>query len=306
MFIRIIGIYLAGMLLASSAVAQCVGVIPAGAGLFFWDEVIRGATDAARNLDLETYVRAPSEEANAQGQRMIVESAILHGCTSLLLAPNSHDIVGEVSKLSAYGVPTVYIDRDLGGERLGVVKTNDYEAGAFAGKQMVRLLNGAGRVGLFRMDKNVVTTTQREAGFLDAVRSGGLRVVFEEFLGSSIGEARENTLRLMNDHVEVDGVFTPNETTTVGALISLAELRKSNAVKHIGFDFNPLIIGAIREGRLAGVMVQQPYQIGYVGILTLAKSMKDQLSGETIFIESFYVDMSNLNDRNTRELLGTH
>lgn len=304
MLVRVLIFTVMTIVLAGTSAANCISVVPAGTGLFFWSEVVRGAKDAARDLNLSTYIRAPSAETNVAGQRLIVESAIDRGCKALLLAPNSPDIVMDVSRLAKRGVPTVYIDRDLGGQRLSVVKTNDYEAGVQAGHKMIELLEGNGRVGVFRMDIRVATTSERETGFLDTVRAAGLKVTFEEYLGSSIGEARANSLLFMKDVDDVDGIFTPNEATTVGVIVSISELKKSSSVKHIGFDYNPLIERAIAEGKVAGVMVQQPYKIGYVGAITLAKSMSGERFGDRILIDPFYVDKSNLGAKRTRRLLG--
>ncbi|MCP4326152.1 MAG: substrate-binding domain-containing protein [Psychromonas sp.] len=81
-----------------------------------------------------------------------------------------------MKQLKQKGILTVYIDRDIGGERLSVLKTNNLSAGRLAGKEMVKALKGEGKVAVLRYRNSVSTTNEREKGFIEEVVKGGLKL----------------------------------------------------------------------------------------------------------------------------------
>lgn len=303
MYLRILTVFLALSFSLLPAAATCIGVIPAGAEHLFWRELIRGAETAARENDLDTYVRAPNTEANEAGQQYIIEKALEEGCKGIVLAPNSHDVPATVPALARSGTPVVYVDRDMGGNRVSVVQTNNFKAGKLAGWEMAKRLQAGGTVALLRMRAGVISTTDREEGFLDALKQTGIEVVSEHYIGATVGEARENTALLFQDGLQVDAIFTPNESSTIGALLSLKQLGLAGRVQHIGFDFTPVLLEALKAKEISGLVVQQPYKMGYLGTQTLVKAMRGDAFSPYIDIPAHYIDLDNLDNPEIREVV---
>lgn len=303
MCLRSLTVFLALSLSLLPVSAACIGVIPAGAEHLFWRELIRGAEAAAKESNLDTYVRSPNTEANEAGQKYIIEKALEEGCRGIVLAPNSHDIPSTVPELARSGTPVVYVDRDMGGDRVSVVQTNNFKAGELAGRKMIQRLVGSGTVALLRMRKGVISTTDREEGFLNALKESGVEVVSEHYIGATVGEARENTALLFQTGLQVDAVFTPNESSTIGALLSLKQLGLAGKVHHIGFDFTPVLLKALKSNEISGLVVQQPYQMGYLGTKTLVKAMNGEDFDHAIDIPAHYIDLANLNDPEIQEVV---
>ncbi|CTQ52478.1 D-ribose-binding periplasmic protein precursor [Roseibium album] len=283
--------------------ASCIGVIPAGAEHLFWREVIRGAETAAKEEKLLTYVRSPNTETNEAAQKYIIEKALDEGCKGIVLAPNSLDILSSVPRLAELGTPVVYVDRDMGGAPISVVKTNNFNAGALAGREMAKRLNGKGTVALLRMLEGVISTTERETGFLHALNDTDIEVVHDGYIGSTVGEARENTALLFQSGLQVDAIFTPNESSTIGALLTLKQMGLAGQIHHIGFDFTPLLLAALKSNEISGLVVQHPFRMGYLGTKTLIKALNNEAFGKTIDIPVHYIDLSNLNDPEVQEVV---
>ena len=68
---------------------------------------------------------------------------------------------------------------------------------------------------------------------------------------------------------EIDGVFTPNESSTAGALLALEDAGKAGKVRFVGFDTSDMFVKAMREGKLQGIVVQNPFRMGELGVQTL-------------------------------------
>ena len=226
----------------SFVMAGCIGVVTAGGGQRYWSEVKKGAELAGKELGVDIYARGAVNEGDIEGQRLVIEEIKKLRCLGLLLAPNSEERKRDVTQLKFLGIPTVYIDRDIGGDRISVIQTDNFLAGELAGTEMAKALKGKGKVAVFRPDKSVVTTTAREKGFITAAVKGGLEIVIDSYVGSAVGIARGNAFNILQEATDIDGIFTPNESTSVAVLATLQSLKKAGEVIHIGFDSNNYLI----------------------------------------------------------------
>lgn len=276
--------------------ANCIGVITAGGGQQFWIEVERGAHAAAKELGIKAYIRGPADEINTSGQRSMIHSMQNYGCKVMVIAPNTSERKDDVEKLLSQGVPTIFIDRDIGGKRSGVVKTDNYQAGKTAGIELARALGGNGKVMVYRMDPKVVTTTLRENGFIEGALSGGLEIAGEIYLGTTIQSARDTAYQTLNQLDNIDGVFTPNESTSLALLATKQRHLKRSEIIHIGFDSHPMMFKAIQEGDMYGLISQQPYKMGYMSIMQAYKVMQGEPYEKEIGIDVKLITRNELPD----------
>jgi len=284
------------------AMANCIGVVTAGGGLGFWGDVASGAKLAGRELGVVVHVRGATDELNHDGQRSIIDFMVLNGCGGLVIAPTSQARKEDVLRLKKKGIPTVYIDRDIGGASVSVIKTNNYDAGALAGAEMVKVLSGTGRIAVFRQNKDVSTTKQREDAFIEKAVAGGLKVVLDEYIGAGVGEARGRAFELLGKDVHIDGVFTPNESTSLGVIKALERLGLSEKIVHIGFDMSKEMIAAIKSGRMFGAVVQQPFQMGYQGVQAVQQAMIGIRPKKNIDVGVVFIRKNNIGDASVRKL----
>jgi ribose transport system substrate-binding protein len=81
---------------------------------------------------------------------------------------------------------------------------------------------------------------------------------FVESLGANRG-----LKRVMDEpRHKLDGIFTPNETTTVGMLRALEEANLAGEITFVGFDHNALLANALLLNKITGLIVQDPYAMG--------------------------------------------
>ena len=253
----------------------CLTLVVSGSELRpFWTEVIQGAKQASDELGYQLYIRGTINDKDSEGQKTILHRFVNeHSCIGVVIAPSDSSRNQDVALLKAKGIPTVYIDRDTGGERVASVTTDNYAAGQFAAKKMSEALGGSGKVILFRLDKDVASTNQRELGFEDEAKKRGLDIVASPYLGSRVGDARSLARKTLRRIDKIDGIFTPNDTTTIGTIIAREVLRKHKKVIHIGFDETPFIKDSLEKGKLMGYITQSPYEIGYDGVYSVSQAL---------------------------------
>jgi ribose transport system substrate-binding protein len=147
---------------------------------------------------------------------------------------------------------------------------------------MGQLLNGKGKVLVLRYAEGSASTTEREEGFLTEIKAKfpGIELVStDQYAGATRDTAKrasENLLNRFGD--DVQGIFTPNESSTAGMLLALQDINKAGKVSFVGFDSSQAFIDAMNKGELHGIVVQNPFNMGYLGV----KTMVDQLLGKTV------------------------
>ncbi len=284
-----------------SAALRCIGVVGAGVSSY-WNDVYKGANQAGKELDIKVYTRGTFDETDKLGQRAIINYFIKkNGCSALVLAPNSTERKTDVSKLKAIGIPTVYIDRDMGGDAVSIIASDNAQAGKQAGKEMVKALLGKGKVAILRFDKNVKTTSLREDNFKAEVIKAGLDIILDEHLSTTIGLGRSKAYELLKNVDNIDGIFTPNAITTIAVIKALERLNKSDILL-IGFDADDVIIKSLKAGHLYGIFLQQPFQMGYQGVhmaflAMQGEKIKENIITPTIFVNSENVESIKINTR---------
>jgi ribose transport system substrate-binding protein len=61
-------------------------------------------------------------------------------------------------------------------------------------------------------------------------------------------------------------------------LLALQDINKAGKVSFVGFDTSQVFIDAMRAGQLHGIVVQNPFNMGYLGVRT----MVDHLLGKPV------------------------
>ena len=304
-----------------------VAVIPKGLTHEHWQSVERGARRAAadfgaRGLPVEVLYDGPSKESDDLEQMTLVGTMVGRGVNGLVLAPqNSKQMVRPVEQAVAGGVPVVIIDSGLDPEALRknpdlivkYVATDNYRGGRLAGEHLLKSLAGVDkpRVILVRYAVGSESTEQREQGFLDYVaeqRKAGrdVRVVHDQtYAGATVDSARDAAGPLLSQWGDkVDGIFAVNESSTSGLLNALRSQQRNKKIKLMGFDQSAPLLQALREGDVEGLVVQDPYRMGYLAVWHLVQHLEGKDvpgAGKDVSTGEYVVTRANLDDVQTRE-----
>jgi ribose transport system substrate-binding protein len=288
-----------------------IAVIPKGTTHEFWKSVHAGAVKAARELDVEVVWKGPLKEDDLKQQIDLVQSFTAQQVSGIVLAPlNDKALRTAVKGAKRSNVPVVVFDSALKGDaHASFVATDNLKAGALAGDRIAKLLDGKGKVVVLRYQEGSASTANREKGFLDAVKKhAGLEVVSDNQYGGATTEsafgAAENLLLAKDaDKGGVDAVFCPNESTTFGMLLALQKTGLAGKIKFIGFDSSDKLIKGLRDGQLHGLVLQNPFQMGYLGVVTMVKHLRGEKVEKVIDTGSQVVDRDNMDKPEVKQLL---
>jgi ribose transport system substrate-binding protein len=172
----------------------------------------------------------------------------------------------------------VIIDSALESEEIvSFVATDNRKGGSLAADRMGQLLNGKGKVLVLRYAEGSASTTEREEGFIGQMKQQFPEIELvstDQYAGATRETAKrasENLLNRFGD--EVQGIFTPNESSTAGMLSALQDIGKAGKVSFVGFDTSQKFIDALNASELHGIVVQNPFNMGYLGVLTMVDSL---------------------------------
>ena len=263
-----------------------VAVIPKGTSHAFWQSIHAGAEKAAAELGVTVAWRGPLREDDRDSQVAEVENAIARGVAGIALAPlDDSALVGPVSSAMKRKIPVVIFDSGLKGEDyVSFVATDNDVGGRLAGEHMAKLVGPKGRVVMIRYAEGHDSTTRREEGFLAAIRAHpDIQLVsVNQYGGADVegfykkGEALLSSLKTPDGKLPVDGLFTPNESSTFAMLRVLQDNGWTKQVKFIGFDASQNLVKGLRDGQIQGLVVQDPVNMGYLGVKTLVAHIRGE------------------------------
>src|SRR5258705_12543261 len=266
-----------------------IAVIPKGTSHEFWKSIHAGSLKAAEELSaqgtaVEVIWKGPLREDDREQQIQVVEGFTSQGVNGIVLAPlDNRALVRPVEEAKRADVPTVIIDSGLESTAMvSFVATDNRKGGELAADRMGQLLNGKGKVLMLRYQEGSASTQDREDGFVEQTKKSfpGIELVStDQYAGATRDMAKrasENLLNRFGD--EVQGIFTPNESATAGMLLALQDIGKAGKVTFVGFDASQVFIDAINANQLHGIVVQNPFNMGYLGV----RSIVDHLQGKPV------------------------
>jgi ribose transport system substrate-binding protein len=263
-----------------------VAVIPKGTSHAFWQSIHAGAEKAAQEIGVSVAWRGPLREDDRDSQVSEVENAVARGVSGIALAPlDDSALVGPVTSAMKRGIPVVIFDSGLKGEDyVSFVATDNNVGGRLAGEHMAKILSGKGRLVLLRYAEGHDSTTRREEGFLEAVKAHpGLQLASaNQFGGADVESAYKkaetilSTLKNPDGSLAVDGIFTPNESSSFAMLRVLQDNGWAGKVRFIGFDASDNLVKGLRSKQIDGLVLQDPVKMGYLAVKTLVGHIRGE------------------------------
>ena len=272
---------------ATSTKQLTIAVIPKGTSHEFWKSIHAGAVQASEELakagdSVRIIWKGPLREDDRELQVQVVEGFLSQGVQGLVLAPlDRRALVRPVEDAKKAGIPTVIIDSGLETDSIvSYIATDNLKGGSLAADRLGQQLGGKGKVLVLRLQEGSASTEERERGFLERIKTAypGIKVVSsDQYAGPTRETAKQASENLLNRFGgDLQGIFTSNESATIGMLLALQDMGKAGKVRFVGFDASPILVDAMRNHQLDGIAVQNPMRMGYLGVKTMVAHLRNQ------------------------------
>ena len=296
-----------------------IAVIPKGTTHVFWKSIHAGAVKAqeelkAAGVDVEVIWKGPLKEDDREEQIKVVEGFVTRGVTGIVLAPlDDAALRVPVKDAANNGIPVVIIDSGLNSDDyVSFVATDNYLGGRKGGERLAEILGGKGKVILLRYQEGSASTMNREQGFLDVLKEKypDIEVVSSSQYGGATTESAYiasesllSPLRTPEGGLTIDGIFCPNESTTFAMLRALEDGGFAGKVKFVGFDSSERLVKGLRDRDIHGLVLQDPINMGYLGVKTMVAHLQGQKLEKRIDTGSDVATPDNMDDPRMKNLL---
>jgi ribose transport system substrate-binding protein len=178
-----------------------------------------------------------------------IEEVIGTRPSGLLINGTDPALAPVINKAVAAGIPTVIYDSDIPNtNRHAFLGTDWYEIGQMQGKEMVRMLNGKGKIAYM----GILGMTNMEAGFrglLDEIKKApGIEVVGKFDDKSNVEEAARITSDLLAAHPDLAGLCGFDSNSGPGMALAVREAGQAGKVKITTVDWEPEHLRLVRDG----------------------------------------------------------
>ena len=229
----------------------------------FFVTLAEGAQAAAKKLGVELSVADAGDDVTKQVSD--IEDLVNKGISVLIVNPCDSDaITGAVEAAKAAGVRVISVDRAVNGVEIDCQIASDNVKGAELATQYIVDQLGEGiKVAELEGVPGASAAIDRSAGFRN-IADAKLNVVanqtakFDRTQGMSVME------NMLQAHGDIQAVFAANDEMALGALEAISGAGKNIMV--VGFDATDDAIEAIRAGRMAATIAQQPALIGKTAV----------------------------------------
>jgi len=243
----------------------------------YWQTCLAGGKHAAEQLGLQALqFTGANSEANIQGQIALVEDALAKHPDYVVLSPTSSTALDStIEKVYNAGIKVILIDSAANtNSYTSFLATDNHAGGVLAAHTLADAIKkktgaAAGQVAYSTFLSGVGSLSLRDQGFLEGLKSyPAIAVVAHKDAG---GDQSTKPIGIVADTLtrfpKLAGYFADSLITLQGAVTAFRENRvDSTKVSLVGFDPSPQLVRSLQQRVVDGIILQDPYQMGYGGV----------------------------------------
>lgn len=291
---------------AGAAEKLLIVYIPKDTNSPYWLIVKSGADAAAEKYGAKVEMLGPSVPTDIATQVNIVNDQITRGVSAILLTAGDAKALAPVTeRAKKEGIPLIAVDSGVESDApLSYIATDNINAAKIAAEKLAELIDYKGKVLLMSFVAGSQTASEREKGFIEGIKQfPDIDLVGTQYSLADASRAMTIMENMLTAYPDLAGVFTGEEKTGAGVARQLELSEKAGTVKMVAFDASEQLIQGLQKGTVDALIVQQPYQMGYLGVEFAMKV----INGETIpkFVETpiIVVTKDNFNDPEIQKVL---
>ena len=225
-----------------------------------------GSKDMADLLGVEfSQVTNPGDkEWDPDAQIATIENLIAKEPDVIEIDPTSTDGINmAIEEAHEMGITVVTSGSRTSSEYVSCAITADnYQGGISCGKEMVKLLNGTGKIIVLDATPGRDVMDARVKGFKDGIKDSDIEIVAEQVGNSTREESLVVMENLLQANEDIDAVWAANDEMALGAIEALRGVGKVGEVLVGGFDATDDAVKSIQAKEMTYTIDQIPYEEG--------------------------------------------
>ena len=253
----------------------------------FFVAMQKGIEQACTDLGVEN-CNILAADSSLETQVSQIENLVTKGC----------DVVNAVQAATDKGVGVFTMDVDCEGST-SFVASDNYKVGEMLADAVIEQLDGKGKIAI--IDGITVTSLKdRTDGFMDKIKDTDIEVVAEQQTAHARDTALASAENILQANPDIDAFVGVNENSGM-AILSAATSAGLSDLYITTVDATAENMAAIRDGKVAIGVSQDPYKMGYTAVEQAIKWCQGEETDEFIEVPVEYMDKDNIQDFIDRE-----
>ncbi|MBO4877506.1 MAG: substrate-binding domain-containing protein [Ruminococcus sp.] len=284
----------------SSGSARNITVICLSDSSEYSEDLKKGAADGGEEMLCNITFAVP-DDPSPEAQAALIKEAVEKKTGAIIIAPSDRDQLNDELKAAEdAGIPVVAVGSEVSyGGISTVVGPQNGSAGAIAGRRAEEVVPEGGRFAVIGSTESDTECQERAAGFiryLESSTKASFKFSASKYCEGDADKAKELALELIDQEPDLTLILGASEGAAGGICRAVKEKGLTSKISVIGFGISDEEIGFVKDGILAGVMVQSPYNIGYLGVRNCMKLLSGQAVPQFIDTGFNYVDKDNIGE----------
>lgn len=205
-----------------------------------------------------------------------VEDLTVRGAKVLLINPTDSAAVGNaVAIANRNKIPVITLDRGAAkGDVVSHIASDNVAGGKMAGDFIAQKLGNGAKVIQLEGLAGTSAARERGEGFKQAIDEHKFTVLASQPADFDRTKGLNVTENLLASKGDVQAIFAQNDEMALGALRAVGAANKKVLI--VGFDGTDDGVKAVKSGKLAATVAQQPELIGSLGVETADKILKGE------------------------------
>jgi ribose transport system substrate-binding protein len=265
-----------------------------------------GAQEAARKAGVDLDITGPDEFA-ADQQTPVLNAVAAKNPDAILIAPtDTKAMFAPIQQAAQAGAKIILVDTTLENPEVAEsqIASDNLLGGRLAGKELIELIGGEGKVMVENVNPGISTTDQRQQGFEQAIEgSPDIEYLGTQFNNDEPAKAAAQVKAQLAKDPDLKGIFAANLFSAEGSANGLREAGKLGEVKMVGFDAGPAQVEQLEEGLVQALIAQKPADIGRQGVEQAVNAIEGKPVKEKITTGYVTVEKDQLEDPTVKAAL---
>jgi ribose transport system substrate-binding protein len=243
----------------------------------FFVDLRDGAQAAAKQQKVNLVVLDAQNDSAREASQ--IEDLIQRKVAVIAINPTDSDaIVPTIQKINAAKIPVITVDRGANGGTVAAhIASDNVAGGTMAADYVGKRLRGKGNVVMLEGIAGTSAARDRGKGFRAGLKGfPGIKLVavqtadFDRAKGLSVME------NILQANKRIDAVFAQNDEMALGAIQAIEAAKRQKEMFVVGFDAIGDALTAIKAGKMAATVAQQPKVMGRLAVEAAVKVVKKQ------------------------------
>ena len=264
----------------------------------FYISMACGAQEAADELGVNLNVQGP-DEFDPVLQTQVLNGVLAEQPDAILIAPtDTRAMIPPMQEAADAGITIVTVDTTIEADiAVSAIATDNVLGGEKAGQTLAELIGQEGPVLVVNVKPGISTTDQRQQGFEQAIKEfDGIEYLGAEYSNNDPAKAASIVTSTLAAEPDLAGIFATNLFSAEGSATGLRNEGSLGDVKIVGFDASPSQVAQLEEGLVQALVVQQPREIGRLGVEQAVADLKGEEVTPEIATKVVVATEKNLDD----------